>query len=476
MMDHTLISRITEHPLYSRIKSECTEMGCASKKHIVTAASGGGDSTALALLITPFASANKCNHILAYFDHGIDRNRHEKEWEFITEMARRLSIRAVRGQTREYEHIGGEGPEDRLRNRRYAFLRDVAGDQGMILTAHTRDDNAESFILAAVRGSPGSGLSGIRPVRSDCIMRPLLSVSRASLREFLRSLNMRWIEDPTNDDISGARNYIRHAIIPGLVEKFGSEAVTGLHRSARNHDRDNSYINSLMKTVMNDLLCIEESGERVLDLTALGKYHEAVQHRVLLAIFDMLYRGERVSVTPHLEGLKQVIRGNVRSVSFPKGIQIRREGSELVIVPPERRLFTRPIQEPLSIPGLTPLPAIGGGIQSSIVWTPPGNMPVLPRDTGSALIDVDELVGSLYIRYRRRGERFTPLGFSYGKVKLKKYLRDKGIPRNQRWLYPIIAERVSGRLVWIPGIARSTIGRISDRTKRYVHLRFFTNH
>ncbi|TXH75404.1 MAG: tRNA lysidine(34) synthetase TilS, partial [Lysobacteraceae bacterium] len=117
----------------------------------------------------------------------------------------------------------GSGPEAAARRaRRQAFAEALAQGEVLVLAQH-RDDQAETFLLHALRGSGTDGLASMRPWRtfaSGWLWRPLLGTSRAALRRYAEGHDLAWIDDPSNDDTRLDRNFLRHRVMPLLRERW----------------------------------------------------------------------------------------------------------------------------------------------------------------------------------------------------------------------------------------------------------------
>jgi tRNA(Ile)-lysidine synthase len=189
------------------------------------AVSGGGDSVALMLLTADWLREHRKEpgpHAVLIVDHGL-RNDSAKEATLVAEWATRAGFKS---------HIlnwHGSKPrsdvEAQARNARYALLGEWCRKQGVaqLLVAHTRDDQAETFLLRLGRGSGVDGLSSMSPRAAfplkgyDGIqlIRPLLAAGRSELREFLAGRGTDWLEDPMNADSRFARARVRE-LLPRL--------------------------------------------------------------------------------------------------------------------------------------------------------------------------------------------------------------------------------------------------------------------
>ncbi|KAB7770067.1 tRNA lysidine(34) synthetase TilS [Xanthomonas maliensis] len=132
-------------------------------------------------------------------------------------------------------HDSGDGLEAAARQaRRTAFAQWLATDEWLALAQH-RDDQAETFLLRALRASGPDGLAAIRPQRpfaSSMLWRPLLALPRADLLAYAQAHGLQWIEDPSNTDARHDRNFLRNHVLPLLQQRWPHAGAT-LARSAQ---------------------------------------------------------------------------------------------------------------------------------------------------------------------------------------------------------------------------------------------------
>jgi tRNA(Ile)-lysidine synthase len=128
----------------------------------------------------------------------------------------------------------GESPEAVARQLRYRAFESVLewGDQ--LLTAHHQQDQAETFLLRALRGAGPRGLAAMRPSRplgAGLLLRPLLECPQQELIDYAERAGLKWVEDPSNRQTDADRNFLRHQLLPLLQQRWPA-AVTTLSRSA----------------------------------------------------------------------------------------------------------------------------------------------------------------------------------------------------------------------------------------------------
>lgn len=193
---------------------------------LVVALSGGGDSAGLAYLVSRISDANKAIHI----DHGLAGAARLRGAAVAIAASLDIKLDVV-----EVELGSGSSPEGQARAARYRAFSESAGRHGSLLTAHTKDDNAETVLMNVVRGSGLRGLAGIPPFRAPNILRPALGVARSDLREIARLAGLEFFDDPMNADLDLTRAFVRAKVMPLLGEMNPRivDALSGVARSAR---------------------------------------------------------------------------------------------------------------------------------------------------------------------------------------------------------------------------------------------------
>ncbi len=214
---------MSAHPLPERFSRHVEEAGLfAEARTLLVAHSGGSDSTALLLLAEAWARPRSVAIVSAHVAHGLRGEAGDEDALFCARLAAALSVPfALRPVDVPSSRKKGESLEAAARRLRYAALLALARELGgaLVLTGHTRDDQAETVLLHLERRL-GRARGGIRPRRADGVIRPLLPFSRAELREFLAERGVTFREDETNENEKLARNRIRHSVLPEMERKF----------------------------------------------------------------------------------------------------------------------------------------------------------------------------------------------------------------------------------------------------------------
>lgn len=238
---------------------------------IVVAVSGGADSLSLLLAVDDLVKREKLKHrvIAAHFNHGLRAGESDADEEFVCELTTRLGVELAAGRGK----LPNDGNlEQNARDARYEFLRKTADNirAFAVLTGHTVNDQAETFLLNLIRGSGPDGLGGMRSKRSFefrvpssglesnnaqpgtlnselFLVRPLLTwAKRADTESFCHDLGVEYRYDTMNGDTAFKRVRIRKILLPlladmnpkivetlantaGLMQKVSDIAASGNH-------------------------------------------------------------------------------------------------------------------------------------------------------------------------------------------------------------------------------------------------------
>ena len=182
--------------------------------------SGGIDSTVLLHALAGSAQARTRGLRAVHVHHGLHPDA--DAWAAHCErICAALDIPLVVRHV--HVHPSGHGREATARAARLAAFADVLRDGEALALAHHQDDQAETFLLRALRGSGVEGLRAMRRWRRfgrGWLWRPLLDVPRVALLEYARRHALAWIDDPSNDDTTLDRNCLRHRVLPLLRERW----------------------------------------------------------------------------------------------------------------------------------------------------------------------------------------------------------------------------------------------------------------
>ncbi|MDP2620833.1 MAG: tRNA lysidine(34) synthetase TilS [Hyphomicrobiales bacterium] len=286
----------------------------SASPRLAVAVSGGADSTALMLLLARWKKTGAGGPELSVFtvDHGL-RAGSRKEAESVGEWALAL------GLAHEILTWRGDKPKSNIqaaaRAARYRLLAEACHRDGIaaLVSAHHRDDQAETFLMRLARGSGVDGLSAMDAVSEMMgitLFRPLLDVPRARLKATLKAAGQDWIEDPGNEDKRFARVRMR-----AVLERLAEEGVSAerLAATARHMRRARLALEAATDDLARAAARLEPAGFCTIDREALSAAPAEIALRLLaralMAVAGKPYRPRLERLERLFSGLKETDRG-----------------------------------------------------------------------------------------------------------------------------------------------------------------------
>lgn len=458
-----------------------------SARRLLLAVSGGADSTALlhAMHALKADGALNAELLCAHVNHQLRAGDADRDEEFTVAQAAELKLPVItkRVDVREYARRNKLSIETAARQLRIQALGDICRDNNCdaIVTAHQKNDNAETIIQRLARGTGFRGLAGIWPERvfSDGtrVVRPLLCAGREEIIEYLEKRNLQWRRDHTNEDCSYRRNYIRHRLIPELQRNCTKPIVEQLAELAKAARRFYAAISSAADEVWEDAadLC---GNEVTLDAGLFLAQPQPVKVELARRSLEHVGCRERDLTQGHYESILQLAEQNVggRQVELPGGSVVSREYGRLIF---GFRRETIAGQAPpyddrsvsLKVPGQT---RFGKHLIEATIHDRQdgGASPTLQQFAANKTgyverFDLDKIKLPLVVRRRRPGDRFVPLGIT-SETKLGKFLTAQRIPRRARDELLVIAD--SEKIIWVCPVRMSERAKVTTDSRTILQL------
>jgi len=229
--------------------------------------SGGPDSACLLHLLA--ASDLRERVRVVHVDHGLDPESCSRA-RLAVKIAAAMGVdcRVERLDAVELSAPGGR--EAAARHARYSRFQSLMEADDHVLTAHHQDDQVETFMLRLLRGSGPEGLRGMQPLRRltpGWLGRPLLAWSRSDIMDYLALHRIDYLVDPTNEDCSLDRNYLRHRVLPEIAGRWPGYR-TSILQAAKWQEAAAVAMQEKAEQTLDELSCTrEDAGESLLDLT-----------------------------------------------------------------------------------------------------------------------------------------------------------------------------------------------------------------
>ncbi len=296
---------------------------------VVVAVSGGQDSVCLLHALHRLRRLFGIELVCFHFDHRL-RSASAGEALYVLNQAARLEVPFVLRKA-DSQPARGESVEAWARGERYAALREVVESRGggRAAVGHTQDDQAETVLLALIRGGGLDAVSGMAPSNPP-VVRPLLDVTREETGAFCRSLGLRPRHDPMNEDPAFLRVAVRTKVIPVLEDALGRNVRATLARTAALLQEDAAFLRAAAaKETARTLSGLDLKADR---LAALPRAIGARVVRAALIAAGIL--PERPHVTAVLD--LATARPGTRA-ELPGGLLARREREYVRVLRPSPR-------------------------------------------------------------------------------------------------------------------------------------------
>ena len=406
------------------------------------ALSGGADSVCLLLMLAELKDDIGFELSAVHINHMIRGAESDRDEEFCRRLCEEnnIPLHVFREDIPKLVKTSGKSLEETAREIRYKRFREVSGENGVIATAHTLSDNAETVLLNLIRGTGLKGLCGIPQIRGN-IVRPLINITREQVEGYLQSRGQSYVTDSTNLSDDYTRNKIRHLIIPRMKEING-----GFYKSFGNALKalrmENGFIEDMTATALKERL----NGGK-LDISGLD---EVIKRRLVSYFLDKndlpisFDNIERVSALSEKDG-----RINIKKDTYISG----RNGVISI------ETAQKPVKD-------TEKPLITGdnSIFSGIVLK--AEMSDSMKVHRDLCIDMDKVNGQLVLRNRRFGDRVKLIGREFTSS-VKKLISEK-VPKEKRDTLHFISDDEG--VVFMEGFGIADRVKTDDKTERFLNI------
>ena len=437
---------------------------------ILIALSGGPDSICLLDIMIKLKDEYNLTLYAAHLNHRIRGIDAQEDSLFCQKICKKNNVTffVKNIDIPELAVQQSRGVEEVARDVRYDMFFDIKNKLGInkIAVAHNLDDQAETMLMKMFRGSGIQGLRGIDYKRKDGIIRPLLDIYKSQINEYCDVNNLNPRIDKTNFESDYSRNKVRLDLIPYIENNYCENIKQILSRTANVIRDDYNYIEKVSKEHYELLVKNKSADEIILDLPLLKNTDTAIQKRVIrLAILDImgnLYNIENVHIVDSLSLLE---KSDGKIINLPKNLKAYIKNEDYIITTKNQENEEITYECKIEINGKTVVNEIGLTVTTSVL--PAKDSLALPVSKYIKVFDYDKIVGSLYVRSRKIGDKLSPIGLT-GTKKIKDILINKKIPADTKYMFPIISD--DEQILWLLGYRISENYKIDDNTQRVIRI------
>ena len=391
----------------------------------------------------------------------------------------------------------------------------VSRQKAKILTAHTADDRAETFMMNVMRGSGMSGLASI-PRHRGLIYRPLLNYTHDQLKDWLKTRGLDWHEDATNTDTHYLRAYMRHNVLP-LLKARNPMLVQTVCKIADLMTDEDDYLEGKAARKLRQITLRKSESSLVLDALKLSSTDVVIARRVVRIVARQLIP-EAWLESRHVDAVLEAVAAGVGVANLPQNLEARvrlgtvtfsftgaarsavgaaaavagTAGAGGVAAASGEPAATSPAAatfgEHLAVPGTLEL--ADGRVLSARILPVEHGFDVVSYATvhsqewlgESVLLDakacgVDPVHGgSLWVSGPEAGDTMQPLGMHGQSKKISDLLGEAGVPVESRSMMPIVRTNIRGHVVWVTGIRPDERVKCTQDTKQLLELNIYSGH
>ena len=385
----------------------------------------------------------------------------------------------------------------------------VSRQKAKILTAHTADDRAETFMMNVMRGSGMSGLTSI-PRHRGLIYRPLLDYTHDQLKDWLKTRTLEWHEDATNTDTHYLRAYMRHNVLP-LLKARNPMLVQTVCKIADLMADEDDYLEGKAARKLRQITLRKSESSLVLDALKLSSTDVVIARRVVRIVARQLIPEAWLEFR-HVDAVLEAVAAGVGVANLPQNLEARVRlgtvtfsftgaarsavgagtGAGSVAATNGEPAATSPAAatfgEHLVVPGTLEL--TDGRVLSARILPVEHGFDVVSYATAhsqewlgeSVLLDaracgVDPVHGgSLWVSGPEAGDTMQPLGMHGQSKKISDLLGEAGVPVESRSMMPIVRTNIRGHVVWVAGSRPDERVKCTQDTKQLLELNIYSGH
>lgn len=443
---------------------------------MVLAVSGGLDSIVLMHALRLLREESGWSLTVCHVHHGIRGEEADRDAAFVEQEAHNIHMPFIGKRVDVPRQLQqGESQETGARRLRYQALVEVAETVGaqVILTAHHRQDQAETVLMRVLRGTGVTGLAGIQEVRqlgAQRLIRPLLYTSRDDIAAWALSEGLSYVEDSSNSCKDYTRNRVRLELMPQLARQYNPKIVHHLAQLADLAAQDDRYLQEMAREAYAKVVTWYELDRRFAELDTLGlrALPLALQRRVITLVLEYAEPGV-------LWPFYRVEAVRSACVNEDSGISARSVGHGWSVVSRLGKLqllktadlYGRrdPVWNPVPIvTDSGPIVIAGAGYAVHVEESP--HPSVFPAAKWETYVSCD--AEPMTLRPWRQGDRIEPLGMNGHSRLISDILVDGKVPRDKRTGYPVLTS--DEIVVWVPGLSRSRHYVVEPDDRRCWHL------
>ncbi|GKU26152.1 tRNA lysidine(34) synthetase TilS [Clostridium folliculivorans] len=443
---------------------------------VLVALSGGPDSVCLLHVLYMIRQELGISLGAAHINHLLRGDDSFEDESYVEKMCASLGIPCFTKRV-DIESMAKEksiSSEMAGREARYGFFNEIIKEEGFnkVAIAHNANDQAETILMRVMRGTGIDGLVGIKPVRDDIYIRPILCIAREEIEDYCVSNNLNPRIDRTNLESIYSRNKVRLEMIPFIKNNFNKDIVESLNRLASLANIDSEYIDKSSED-MYFKFCKEKVGTVIINKEAFN-IHEALLTRLVRKSIFYVSGATYNFEMKHIYDIILLQKGKTgKNINLPNKIVAENSYGDIIIsirkfdkcksiefIISKKELDEKKIEN-LRLDGL---------MYDTVLQVKQNNNKIdLNSSDLIKYFDYDKIKQNIIIRNRKNGDKIKPLGMT-GTKKIKDIFIDNKVPNNLRDEIPLVC--FDSNISWIVGLKISDLFKVNKNTKKILQISF----
>ena len=405
---------------------------------VIAALSGGADSVCLTEVLYNLQEKIGFTLECAHVNHNLRGDESDGDEQYVRGLCQSLGITLHVKSVDVMTMAKGRSIEDAARQARYDFFDELSQKGNVIIaTAHTLNDNTETFFINLLRGSGSKGLGGI-PQRRKNIIRPLLFTKRDEIVAHLEAAGLGYRTDSTNADTVFLRNFLRHKVIPQFDSREGIDIYGAIMRATENLQKDSEALDiwaaGVKDTAVDTLTALPDA---VL-FRVLANALEAEQNVTLSSVMF-----EKIKLLLTRPSAKEQLCGDIFAKNRGGKIEFVQQGKKSDEV---KKLYQGENE-----------------FESKVILIK--NTTEIYNTLTKATLNCDKIKNTLTARTRRDGDRFVSTKRKCT-TNLKKLLINDKVPKEKRDRLIVIAHK--DEVVFVEGYGASALYKATEDDKNII--------
>lgn len=424
-------------------------------KTLIVGFSGGHDSMCLLDILHKLSKTNNFKLIAAHFNHnwrGIESKMEQDVCQkFCEERGIIFYTKTAAINMKQSEAVARAMRYDFFEKTKNKFNADA------FLTAHNKNDNAETVLYRVIKGTGITGLKGIAEKR-DYIYRPILNITRDKIDKYCEDNELLPNNDSSNNNTKYKRNLIRHKLIP-IAEDINHHAIDSIVSLSQIANDETCIIEEYMEYVKSAIIVNGSIvTDRYMNLSAPVKRKLLYD---LITSYNLDYDAEKVySMYNFIENNNTSKNGIKMSLSTGLWLFVSSKFIELITK-------THKLEDEICI-RVNGEYEIGDYIFEISPYAGEDLNSYPSDNTYCAYVDLSNFDLDLVLRTRRDGDMINPLGMD-GSMKLKKYLISKSIPQHKKDELILLCK--NNEILWVAGHGLSNKIQVKEKPTHKLTLR-----